>query len=144
VSLETCDLRVVEGVGGWLALFCVLLLVWQPISLALVASSVLDALPVRGMPLAILLFIRLLVTASGIAAGLALLAERPFAPAMAKAALAVSAGMDAFIYSTSYFPSNRLPGDAPFVLAASLAYHAIWLAYLFRSNRVKNTYLQPR
>ena len=132
-----------EGVGGWLALLCVLLLIWQPLSLALVASGVLDAVTVRGAPLAVLLFVRLLVTASGIAAGLALLARRPFAPAMAKASLAASTAMDAFVYSTSYFPSNRLPGDAPIVLATSLAYHAIWLAYLFRSRRVKNTYLRP-
>jgi hypothetical protein len=129
-----------EGVRGWLALLCVLLLVWQPISLGLVASTQLEALPVRGAPLAIFLFLRLLVTASGIAAGLALLAERPSAPAMAKASLFASAGMDVFVYSTSYFPSNRVPGDAPIVLVLSLAYHAVWLAYLFRSKRVRNTY----
>ena len=53
-----------EGVRGWLALLCVLLLVWQPISLGLVASSVLDALPARGAPLAALLSVRVLVTVS--------------------------------------------------------------------------------
>ena len=129
-----------EGVRGWLALLCVLLLGWQPISLGLVASSVLDALPARGAPLAALLSVRVLVTASGIAAGLALLAERPSAPALAKASLLASAVTEAFVYSTPYFPSNRLPGETPLVLAASLAYHAAWLVYLIRSERVRNTY----
>jgi hypothetical protein len=129
------------GVGGWLIVFCLLLLVWQPISLGLVASSVLDALPVRGAPLAVLLLIRLLVTSLGISAGLSLLGRRAYAPALAKASLVASAATDTFVYATSFFPSNRLPGETPIVLAASLAYYAIWLTYLIRSRRVRNTYI---
>ena len=44
------------------------------------------------------------------------------------------------VYTTPYFPNNRMPGDTPFYVAASLAYHGAWLAYLFRSRRVRNTY----
>jgi hypothetical protein len=33
-----------------------------------------------------------------------------------------------------------MPGDTIYYIGASLAYHAAWLAYLFRSRRVKNTY----
>jgi len=131
------------GVGGWLAVLCLLLLVWQPISLGLVASSALDALPMRGAPLALLLFVRLLVTAFGIAAGLALLSLRPFAPALVRAAIVASAATDAFVYSTHVFPSNRMPGDTPIYLTASLAYHTVWLVYLFRSRRVRNTFDHP-
>jgi Protein of unknown function (DUF2569) len=130
------------GVGGWLLVFCLLLLVWQPISLALVASSIVDALPVRGLPLAAVLVVRLLVAALGIAAGLALLGRRGSAPALAIASLAASAATDIFVYSTPYFPHNRLPGDKEVILAVSLAYYAIWFIYLFRSKRVRNTYGQ--
>ena len=129
--------------GGWLLVFCLLLLVWQPITLGLVASNILDALPVRGAALALALVVRLLVAALGIAAGLALLGGRNAAPALAKASILVSAATDLFVYSTPFFPNNRLPGETGLVLAVSLAYYAIWLTYLFRSSRVRNTYGQP-
>jgi hypothetical protein len=129
-----------SGIGGWLLVLCGLLIVWQPISLGLVASGLLDALPVRGLPLALVLTARLLVTAFGIAAGLALLSRRPAAPTMAKASLVASAAIDVFVYTTPYFPNNRLPGETPLFVIASLVYYTIWVAYLFRSKRVRHTF----
>ncbi|HWF86371.1 MAG TPA: hypothetical protein VG222_16035 [Vicinamibacterales bacterium] len=131
------------GIGGWLLVLCILLLIWQPLSLGLLASGVLNDLALRGVPLALVLSLRVLVTAFGIAAGLALLNRRPAAVTMAKASLIVSAATDVFVYLTPYFPSNRMPGETPFYIAASLAYYAIWLAYLFRAKRVKNTFGGP-
>ena len=128
------------SVRGWLLVLCALLLVWHPLSLGLAASSVLDRLPVRGLPLALVLMLRLLVTALGIAAGLALLARRGAAVALAKTALVASAAIDLFVYLTPFYPNNRLPGDTIWYVAASLAYHFIWLVYLFRSTRVRSTY----
>lgn len=129
-----------EGMGGWLLLLCVLLLVWQPVSLALLASSVVDTIAFRGLSVALVLVVRVVVTAVGIAAGIALASRRPAAVAMAKVSLVASAATDVFIDSTSYFPSNRVPGDAPLYIAASLAYCGAWLAYLYRSRRVKQTF----
>lgn len=128
------------GVGGWLLLLCALLLVWQPISAGLTASNALDAVTMRGLPSIAVLLLRLVVVAFGIAAGLSLIARRPFAVALAKTALILSAATDVFVYSTPYFPSNRMPGDTPIYLGATLAYHGIWLMYLFRSQRVRNTF----
>lgn len=129
-----------SGVGGWLLILCLLLVVWQPVSLGLVASSMLDAIAVRGLPLAFVLIARLLVTAFGIAAGLALLARRPSGVTMAKAALVLAAVADVFVYTTPFFPTNRPPGDTALVVAASLVYYSAWLVYLFRSRRVQNTF----
>ena len=123
-----------------LLVLCVLLLVWQPLTLGLTASSVLDALPVRGLPLAIVLIVRIVAAALGIAAGLALIGRRPGAVALAKVSLVVSAATDLFVYLTPYFPSNRAPGDTTVVVVASLAYYAIWLTYLYRSKRVRETF----
>jgi hypothetical protein len=131
------------GIGGWLLVLCVLLLLWQPLSLGLLASGVLKDLALRGVPLALVLLLRVLVTAFGIAAGLALLDHRPGAVAMAKASLLVSAAMDLFVYATPYFPSNRMPGETPYYIVAALAYYIVWLAYLFRARRVKNTFGGP-
>jgi hypothetical protein len=100
----------------------------------------LPALPVRGPSLAVALVALTLVTSFGVAAGIALLARRGPAVAMAKTALILSAALDLVIYTSSYFPSNRMPGDQPLYIAASLAYHGSWLAYLFRSKRVERTY----
>jgi hypothetical protein len=134
------DARRPYGVGGWLFVLCVLLLIWGPVSLALVASNALPALAVRGLPLAMVLIGRLFVTSFGIAAGIALLTRRGPAVAMAALALILSAASDLAVYLTPYFPSNRMPGDTPIYVAASLTYHGLWLAYLFTSKRVKNTY----
>jgi hypothetical protein len=127
-------------IRGWLLVLCLLLLVWQPLNLGLVAANVVDAVEIRGAPLAILLVVRLLVAAFGIAAGLALLARRPGAVTMAKASLVVSAATDVFVYLTPYFPNSRIPGDTPFYVLGSLAYYTFWLMYLVRSRRVRNTF----
>ena len=129
-----------RGIGGWLLLLCALLLVWHPLNFAFVAANALRALPLRGTPLAVVLAARLLVTATGIAAGIALLARRPAAVTLAITALALSAAADLFVYTTSYLPSNRLPGDTIWYVGGSLLYHAAWLLYLVRSTRVRNTY----
>jgi hypothetical protein len=128
------------GVGGWLLLLCRLLIIFQPLSFAVTAVGALDAVSVRGAPVALILALRLLVVALGVAAGRALQNLRPGAVALAKAALLISAATDLFVYTTPYFPSNRLPGDTLYYVVASLAYHAAWLAYLSRSRRVRNTF----
>lgn len=129
-----------SGVGGWLLLLCRLLLVWQPVSLAVTGPGALDSVALRGRPLAIILIARVLVAALGIAAGLALQNRRPGAVGLAKIALIAWAGMDVFIYTTPYYPNNRPPGDTPFYIAASIAFCAGWLLYLVRSARVRNTF----
>src|SRR5262249_2554876 len=112
------------GVRGWLLLLCALLLVGQPLAFALSASTALVSVPVRGVSLALVITLRLLVTGSGIAAGLALLARRGGAVLLAKAAIVASLATDVFVYATPYYPSNRLPGDTLWYVAGSLAYHA--------------------
>ena len=143
-QVDTHDLndspREPYGIRGWLLLFCLLQVVWGPVRSAIVASNALPALTVRGPSLAVALVALTLVTSFGVAAGIAMLSKRGPAVAMAKAALILAAAIDLVVYTTSYFPSNRMPGDAPLYVAASLTYHGAWLAYLFRSRRVENTY----
>ena len=126
--------------GGWLLILCRLLLVYQPLSLAVTTSAALASLSPRGPSLLVAITIRVLVTALTVAAGLALTNRQPGAVGLAKVALIASAACDVFIYTTPYFPNNRPPGDTPIYVAASLAYHTVWLVYLSRSARVRNTY----
>ncbi|HEX7137558.1 MAG TPA: DUF2569 family protein [Vicinamibacterales bacterium] len=127
-------------VGGWLMLLCRLLLVYQPLSLALSASAALSSLPTRGSKVLVAIAIRVIVTGVNVAAGLALTNRAPSAVTLAKAALLLSAACDVFILTTSFYPNNRPPGDTPFYVAASLLYHGAWLGYLARSRRVRETY----
>jgi len=123
--------------GGWLLLLCVLLLVWQPVSFGLAASTMLDRLPTRGVPLAAVLLTRVVVIGFGIAGGLALLAGRSGGLTLAKLSLVMAAALDVFIYATPYYPTNLPPGDAPYYAAVSVAYSIAWMAYLTRSKRVR-------
>jgi hypothetical protein len=129
-----------RGIGGWLVIFIRILLFWEPFRFAWLASTTLSALNVRGPSLAVVLIARLLVTALGVAAGLALTNRHAVALSLARVAVVVSAAMDLFVYLTPYVPNNRMPGDTPIYIAVSLAFWGAWLAYLFRSRRVRNTY----
>jgi hypothetical protein len=122
-------------------LLCRLLLVYQPLSLALTASAALNSWPTRGPRVLVAIAIRVIVTGINVAAGLALTNRAPSAVGLAKAALLLSAACDVFILTTTFYPNNRPPGDTPFYVAATLFYHGIWLAYLAGSRRVRETYL---
>lgn len=123
--------------GVWLVLLAGLLLVGHPLSLALSASTAIDALPLRGFTLGAVLVVRLIVTAIGIAAGVALVGRRPGAATFARSALILSAATDLFVYATPYYPSNRPPGVTPIVGTLSMLYHTAWLIYLARSTHVR-------
>ena len=115
-----------------------LLLVWQPVTLAFVMSGLLDELSVRGGGLAVILLARLLAAGLGIAAGLALLQRKPGASTLAKTSLVFSAIVDVVAYATPYTPNNRPPGDATIILLASLAYYAGWFIYVMRATALES------
>jgi len=127
-------------IGGWLQVLCRLLTVWEPIVFAIVAAGALNAVRVRGLPVVLVLMARLGTTALCVAAGRALLDRRPAGPSLAKVALGLSGAVQVFAYVTPYFPSNRLPGQTPIYVGATLAYYGVWIVYLMRSKRVAATF----
>jgi hypothetical protein len=127
-------------VGGWLLILCLLLMVWQPLTVGLTASGALGSIYLGGWPVTLVLILRLIVAGLGIAAGLALLNRRAGAVTLARIVLIVSAATDAFVYLTPYFPSNRAPGETPIVVTVSLLYYAVWILYLSNSRRVRRTF----
>jgi len=129
-----------SGLSGWLLLLTRWLIVGQPVLFAFTASSALAALPVRGLPLGVLIVARLFVTAFGLAAGLAMTSRRPAALGMTTAALAISAATDVFTLTTSVWPNNRVPGDTPLYIAVTVGFHGAWLIYLRRSEYVRATF----
>ena len=127
-----------KPVEGWLLILCLLLLIGQPISLGITASASLGRLAILGLPAILILLARLVVTSVGVAAGLALLGQRPAGVALTKFALMLSAATDLFVYSTPYVPHNRAPGETPLYVVASLAFYCGWLIYLYRSDQVRD------
>lgn len=126
-------------IGGWLLVLCGYLAVWQPLTLAAVAAESLAALPVRGWQLGALLVVRIAIIALGIGAVIAIFDRKPAALALTRAALFLSGAMELFVYSTSVFPNNRLPGTTPFYMGWTIVFHGGWLLYLARSARVRRT-----
>jgi hypothetical protein len=129
-----------RGIGGWLQVLCRMLILWHPIIYGLASASAINAIAVRGPSVAFVLVARLLVVAYGIAAGMALQSKRSGAVRLAVTSLSLSAAMDVFVYTTPYFPSNRMPGETPLYVAGSVAYYGAWIAYLQRSKRVGCTF----
>lgn len=128
-----------HGVAGWLAVLCLLLLVYHPVSFALTATMWLNAISIRGAPLVILLVSRLGITGLGVAAGIALIGTKPGALALSQVALGLSGAVDMFTYLAPVAPNNRPPGDTPYYVAGSLLYHVAWIVYVTRSTRIRNT-----
>jgi len=103
VSVLSHDEGGVPSLGGWLLVLCLFLAIWQPVNLALAASNALAALPMRGWPLALLLAVRVIVTAFGVASAIAISHRHPGAATMATVSLTLSAGLDLIVYTTPFF-----------------------------------------
>ncbi|MGE3959564.1 MAG: hypothetical protein AB7H96_22810 [Vicinamibacterales bacterium] len=126
--------------GVWLRLLALLLVAWEPVAFAMVAAGATNAIGVRGTPVVLVLVARLAATALCVAAGRAVLDRRPSAPALVKGALIASAAVQIFATLTPFFPSNRLPGQAPFVAGATAIYYGAWLGYMWRARRVRDIF----
>ena len=129
------------AVRGWLLLLCLLLTIGEPVSLALFAGSRAEGILVGGsLTIALILLARLFVTATGIAAGIALWTRRPHAVTLTRVALSLST-LEAVARLSSRYGVNTAPPGTRLPLAlAIVAYNGGWLAYLQKSRRVKATY----
>ena len=125
-----------KGVSGWLLLLCFLLAIWEPANVALLESSSLAGLLLRGSGAMVQLLVSLIGASMGLAAGIALWTRRPHAPNLARLALVILTITGLIrLSSPGVMPGTRLP-----LMALLVAYNAAWLAYLQFSRRVRATY----
>jgi hypothetical protein len=122
-----------------LRVLCGVLLAWQPADCALALVTALNAWPVRGVPVAIVAGLKVVATALAVAAGLLILKYRAAGRPLAVAALAALAAWQLLVAFTSFFPTNRVPGDDPLYAAGYTLFYGGWIAYLLRSIRVRQT-----
>jgi hypothetical protein len=85
---------------------------WQPIIIGLQTSRVLHSIAIRGREVFVLLLVRVVVTAFGVDAGLALRRHRARAIGLARVSL-LSGATELFILLTPYLPNSRVPGETP-------------------------------
>ena len=122
---------------GWLLVLSRVLIVWEPIEFAIAAFGAFNAMSVRGLPVVLVLFARLVATALSVAAGRSLYDRNPNGPRLAIAALALTGATRLFAYLTPYFPSNRPPGQTPLYVALVVMFYGGGLAYLAWSKQVR-------
>lgn len=115
---------------GWLLLLCLLLCVWEPLTLALSASAGISAITAGQTERGAFLAFRILVAGIGVAAGIAIWNGRPHAVALAKIALGLSAA--GAVIRFVWFPGNVPPGLRLPLALLSVAFNAAWYGYLTR------------
>lgn len=120
---------------GWLLVLCLLLCVWEPLGLALSASSAIGAIAVGQTGRGAFLAFRLLVAGVGVAAGIAIWNGRPHALTLAKIALGLSAA--GAVIRLMWFPGNVPPGLRLPLALLYVAFNAAWYGYLIRSRKAR-------
>jgi hypothetical protein len=118
-----------------LRVLMIVLVAWEPLTFSVYASGVVDRVVERGALSVAVLLARVVVTAVGIAAGLSIYNDRPWAVAFARVAVALSALATILAAATRALPTSAPPGLAGPLLAATLAWDAAWIVYLTRILR---------
>lgn len=119
-------------------LLALLLIVWEPLNLALIASAFLDRLAERGWPAIALLVTRLGVTGLGVAAGRAMLSDREGWLTLARVATGLALAAAAVTMLTDIWPSSRPPGLRGPVIALTLTWYATWFVWTLRQREVRS------
>ena len=115
---------------GWLLILCLVLCVWEPLNLALSASSGINPITLGQTGRAVFLAFRIVVAGIGVAAGIAIWNGRSHGLTLAKTAFGLSAASALIQYA--WFPGN-VPPDLRLPLALLfVAINAAWYAYVSR------------
>lgn len=120
---------------GWLLVLCLLLCVWEPLSLALAASSGISAISLSQPGRVAFLLLRIMIAGVGVAAGTAIWHGRLHALTLAKIALGLS--VVGAVIRLVWFPSNVPPGLRLPLALLSVAFNAAWYGYLIRSRKAR-------
>lgn len=131
-----------ERPRGWLLLLTRILMVWEPLLLALIyrLDLFLPSLNAEEWLEAVVALARIALAGAGVAAGLAIRNVQPHAVALARCVLVADGALNTVLLNTRLLSSNRMPQDDLLYTAALLAHHGAWLVYLQRSPQVRGLF----
>jgi chromate transport protein ChrA len=110
----------------------VILAVWEPLNVAGFLAPVFPTIGQRGYGTAVFAAARIVVAGISVAAGIALWRRQPDAAKLAALALVLSTVAGVVTYTARLLPTNVIPSDVPFRVAAIICFNGAWLAYLIR------------
>jgi hypothetical protein len=113
------------------------LFVWEPVRVARELTTTLGSFDMRGPVAVVEILAHGAVAALTVAAAQALSNRNPLGPALAGWAVAVSAAADVQALYWSVLPGQTMPGDRGPLALVAIANAAGWLAYLWKSDRVR-------
>ena len=116
-----------------------LLVVVEPLTLALAASAALEWLLSRGAIAVAFLLARLAITGVGMVAGMRLWDERPGGISLARLSYAGQLAATLVAHTTRLWPTTLAPGVAEPAFVFGLAWYAGWLAWTFFADRTDRT-----
>src|SRR5262245_30362282 len=131
-----------HGVGGWLGFLCVSLLIFTPLSLLMQIVQTLLSIEQGGPPPEAVaeLVLGVLITGFAVYAGIALVRLWRNAVRIAKWYFFVILGF-VLLGGVGFLVEPQAAGPLESLsVARGLAGSVAWLAYLYRSERVRNTY----
>jgi len=120
-------------------LVAALLVVVEPLALALAASAALEWLLSRGAIAVVFLLARLAITDVGMVAGLRLWDERPGGIALARWSYAGQFVATIVAHTTRLWPTTLAPGVAEPAFVFGLVWYTGWLAWTFFTDRPSRT-----
>lgn len=124
----------------WIFILVFILTVWNPASLALRAAAAISSVsPPSAVSLAFL-FVRVVLTGVGVAAGIALWLQRPGAVWLARVALVLFAFETTVRMATRVDLSTAPPGTRLPLALAVVLHNGAWYCYLQLSRRVRGAY----
>jgi hypothetical protein len=132
------------GVGGWLAFLCITLLVLTPIGVVVEVIVTLRAPDMELLDKGIGIGLVIALGAFAVFAGISLLRIRPYAVRIAKAYLFVTLSFWILMAAFALLVPEVTEGLSPAEIARPIIVSTAWLAYLYRSERVANTYSGSR
>ena len=116
-----------------------LLVVIEPLTLALAASAALDWFLSRGAIAVGFLLARLAITGIGMVAGMRLWDERPGWIALPRWSYAGQLAVTIVAHTTRLWPTTLAPGVAEPAFVFGLAWYAGWLVWTFFADRTSRT-----
>ena len=129
-----------SGVGGWLAFLCITLLVLTPLSMLVQIIAVLSVPNADTLDQTVGLGLGIGLGGFAAFAGYCLVRLRPNAVLITKAYLFVNMGFWVLIGLSAMLVPEAAAELSPRDIAQPIIVSSAWLAYLYRSERVRNTY----